>query len=147
MEVTKTPISQLRALSRKHLIVCVDDDQAVLSSLRRLLRGEPYEFVTTPSPEEAVQLVRTRVVSLLIADYRMPDMSGTGLLQIVKASSPATIRLLLTGYPRATWVLQAEERELMHLVCGKPWDNEELKRTIRKRLLDLETTEGLVVSD
>lgn len=147
MEVTRTPIDRTRELSRKHLVVCVDDDQAVLSSLRRLLRGEPYEFFATSNPEEAVQLVRTRAVSLLIADYRMPDMSGTGLLQIVKASSPATIRLLLTGYPRATWVIQAEERKLMHLVCGKPWDNEELKRTIRKRLFELEGSEGSAVTD
>lgn len=130
-------------LSRKHLVVCVDDDLAVLSALKRLLRSEPYEFFTTADPEEAMRVVRTREVSLIIADYRMPEMSGTGLLQIVKEDSPTTVRLLLTGYPRATWVLRAEEKNLMHLVCGKPWDNEELKRTILKRLHELEVSEGV----
>ncbi|HLY09268.1 MAG TPA: response regulator [Planctomycetota bacterium] len=125
-------------LTRQHLVVCVDDDAAVLSALTRLLRAEPYEFVPTDSPEKALDLVRTRDVSLFIADYRMPEMSGTGLLQLVKSSSPTTVRLLLTGYPRATWVLQAQERELMHVVFGKPWDNEDLKQTIVKRLHERE---------
>jgi len=121
-------------LVRRHLVVCVDDDPVVLSALKRLLRSEPYEFIITESPEEALELVRTRDVSLLIADYRMPDMSGTGLLQLVKSWSPETVRLLLTGHPDAAWVLQAEERQLMHLVCGKPWDNKELRETILLQL-------------
>lgn len=125
-------------LTRDHLVVCIDDDPAVLSALRRLVRDEPYEFLSTDNPDQAMDYVRTRDVSLFIADYRMPDMSGTGLLQLVKATSPTCVRLLLTGYPRATWVLQAHERELMHLVIGKPWDNEALRRTILERLHDRE---------
>ena len=120
--------------TRKHLVVFVDDDAAVLSALRRLLRGEPYEFLCMEDPEAALEIVRTRDVSLFIADFRMPAMSGTGLLQLVKSASPKTVRVLLTGYPRATWVVQAQERELMQLVYGKPWDNEELKRAILKWL-------------
>jgi response regulator RpfG family c-di-GMP phosphodiesterase len=132
---------ELPLLTRQHLVVCVDDDPAVLSALRRLLRAEPYEFLPTDDPDKAMELVRTRDVSLFIADYRMPAMSGTGLLQLVKSASPTTVRLLLTGYPRATWVLQAQERDLMHLVFGKPWDNEELRRAILERLHDRELSE------
>jgi response regulator RpfG family c-di-GMP phosphodiesterase len=128
-------------LARRHLVVCVDDDAVVLSALRRLLRNEPYDVVFTENPEEALDVVRTRDVSLLIADYRMPDMSGTGLLQLVRSSSPATVRLLLTGYPRATWVLKAEERQLMHAVYGKPWDNQQLREVILARLREREETE------
>lgn len=137
-EALSAPVS----LSRPHLVVCVDDDQAVLSALRRLLRSEPYEFVATTDADQALELVRTRPVSMVIADFRMPEMSGTGLLQIVKATSPATVRWLLTGYPRATWVVQAEERQLMHQVFGKPWDNEELKQTIRRKIIELDAGAG-----
>ena len=85
MDSSKGSLAPPPSLARRHLVICVDDDLAVLSSLRRLLRSEPYEFTATDDPEEAMLLVRTRPVSLFIADYRMPDMSGTGLLQIVKA--------------------------------------------------------------
>src|SRR5438093_38367 len=81
------------------LVVVVDDEPWVLSSLRRLLRAEPYTLETTTETEEALEWVRTRKVSLILADYRMPGLCGTSVLQLVKASSPHTIRILLTDYP------------------------------------------------
>lgn len=116
------------------LVVAIDDDPAVLSALSLLLQREPYEFVPTDDPETALDLVRTRNVSLLISDYWMPHLSGTGLLQVVKATSPSTIRLLLTAYPTAGWVQRAHEMQVMEQVLEKPWDNDELKRVIRERL-------------
>jgi response regulator RpfG family c-di-GMP phosphodiesterase len=117
------------------LVVAIDDDPAVLSALGRLLRDEPYEFVSTTDPDQALDLVRTRRVSLLMADYRMPILSGTGLLQVVKATSPSTIRLIITAYPQSTWVVRAKELEVMEAVVEKPWNEDELKRTIRRRVL------------
>jgi response regulator RpfG family c-di-GMP phosphodiesterase len=124
------------------LVVAVDDDPAVLSALTRLLINEPYEFISTVDPDRALELVRTRDVSLLLADYRMPQLSGTGLLQVVKATSPATIRVMLTAYPRSTWVLRAWEMELMEDVLEKPWDNDELREAIRSRLFGTKEPAG-----
>jgi DNA-binding NtrC family response regulator len=115
------------------LVVCVDDERQILASLERLLRKEPYRFRTTTDPEEALDWIRSGDVSLLIADYRMPGMSGTTLLQLAKASSPGTARLMLTGYAGETLVIAAGEAGLMHLV-GKPWDDETLKAKIRDLL-------------
>jgi CheY-like chemotaxis protein len=112
------------------LVVCVDDEPPVLAALSRVLRDEPYEFRTTTDPEEALDWVRSQGVSVLVADYRMPQMSGTTLLQIAKAASPRTARMMLTGYPTETIVVSAGETGLMHLV-RKPWDNEALKQKIR----------------
>jgi len=117
------------------LVVAIDDDPSILSALRRLLSGEPYEFVSTTDPDRALDLVRTRQVSLLMADFRMPILSGTGLLQVVKATSPSTIRFIITAYPQSTWVVRAKEMEVMEAVVEKPWNDEELKRTIRNRVL------------
>jgi CheY-like chemotaxis protein len=72
-------------------------------------------------------------VSLIVADYRMPAMSGTSLLQMAKASSPSTIRIMLTGYPQDGWLRAAEENGLMR-VCTKPWDDREFKQLIRAQL-------------
>jgi len=68
-----------------------------------------------------------------VADYRMPHMSGTTLLQIAKATSPRTVRMMLTGYPGETLVISAGEAGLMHLV-GKPWNDEALKQKIQDLL-------------
>ena len=125
------------------LVLAVDDDPSVLSALALVLSKEPYEFIATADPDQALELIRTRDVSLVLADYRMPALSGTGLLQVVKATSPSTIRVMLTAYPRSTWVLRAWEMELMEDVLEKPWDNDELRRAIRTRLFGAEEPASL----
>jgi DNA-binding NtrC family response regulator len=116
------------------IVVCVDDEPQILSALSRLLREEPIELWTTADPEEALDWVRTEDVALLIADYRMPRMSGTTLLQIAKASSPRTRRMMLTGYPGESMVIAAGSTGLMDLV-GKPWDDESLRSIVREKLV------------
>lgn len=115
------------------IVVCVDDEPQILAALYRLLRREPYEVRTTSDPDEALEWVRAGGVSLLMADYRMPGMSGTTLLQIAKAASPQTARMMLTGYAGESLVISAGEAGLMTLV-GKPWDDEALKREIETLL-------------
>jgi DNA-binding NtrC family response regulator len=116
-------------------VVCVDDEPQILSALARLLRTEPVDVRTTTDPEEALDWVRGGEVALLVADYRMPRMSGTTLLQLAKASSPRTRRILLTGYPGESMVIAAGAAGLMDLV-GKPWNDEALKRMILARASD-----------
>lgn len=118
---------------RRPLVVCVDDEPPVLAALARLLRREPYDVHVTDDPEDALERVRGRAVSLLIADYRMPTISGTSLLQMVKAHAPHTIRLMLTGYPEDAWIRTAEEQGLMR-VLTKPWDDAALKTLLREEL-------------
>lgn len=118
------------------LVVVIDDDASVLAAISRVLEEEPYDLVATNNPDEVLDLVRTRRVSLILADYRMPVLSGTSLLQVVKATSPSTRRLLLTAYPKARWVQQAQEMDVMDSILEKPWDNDGLKAFLRNCLLE-----------
>jgi len=126
--------------ARRPVVLCIDDERPVLNALTRLLRREPYELVTTDDPEAALDRVRAGGVHLVVADYRMPGISGTSLLQVVKASSPNTVRIMLTGYPKDGWIQAAEANGLMR-VWAKPWDDEYIKRLIRAEL-DLPETES-----
>jgi DNA-binding NarL/FixJ family response regulator len=116
------------------LVVSIDDDPTVRSALLRAFSNEPYEFIATGDPDEALDLVRTRKVSVLIADYRMPVLSGTSLLQVVKATSPGTARLMLSAYPDNSWILQASEMGVVHRVLAKPWENDQLRKIVREQL-------------
>lgn len=128
----RSPAEDAMAVGRP-LVVCVDDEPQILHALTRLFRTAPFELRTTCDPDEALEWTRTREVALMIADYRMPMMSGTALLQLVKAASPRTRRVMLTGCPGDRMVISAGEVGLMDLV-GKPWDDEALKRMILDRL-------------
>jgi response regulator RpfG family c-di-GMP phosphodiesterase len=124
-------------LHQAHTILLVDDDPAVLSSLRRLLRCEPYEVLSTESPQEALRWVDERPVSLILADQKMPRMSGTELLSEVARRRPGTARLLLTAHRGLTVRLESWKQGVEFLLY-KPWDDDKLRRTILDLLVDLE---------
>jgi DNA-binding NarL/FixJ family response regulator len=108
----------------RRTVVCLDDDPQVLSSLRRLLREEPVELLTTDQPETALDWVDHKKVDLLITDLRMPGMDGAEILKVVEERSPSTKSLVLTGYPEASPPSQP--------MISKPWDDAELKQRIRE---------------
>jgi response regulator RpfG family c-di-GMP phosphodiesterase len=129
-----------RAMERP-VVVCVDDEPAILSALRRSLRSEPYELLTTESPQGALELVGSRDVSLVITDQRMPGMVGTELLEEVLKRSPSTARILLTAYPGSTACTPGLS-DWTECMISKPWDSAMLRQTIRQLLGEREPDRG-----
>jgi response regulator RpfG family c-di-GMP phosphodiesterase len=121
----------------RHLVMCVDDEPAILSALQRSLRLEPYEVITTDRPERALKWVATRDISLVITDQRMPGMQGTELLLEISKRSPATAGVILTAHPGST-ISTPGLRQWTECMISKPWDNTMLRKTIRQLLLDRE---------
>lgn len=115
------------------VVVGIDDEPAVLSSLKRLLRTEPYEFLATDDPAQVLEWVGTKDVALVISDQRMPAMGGDVLLEEVQKRSPHTLRMLFTGHPGRTVVIRGLTRGIQY-VLYKPWDAEDLRRAIRELL-------------
>jgi len=122
-----------------HTVLIVDDDPGALSALRRLLDREPYDVITTDRPALALDWMDRRPISLAISDQRMPEMDGDVLLEGVWKKSPGTARLLLTGFPESLDRIPASRRALLS-VMAKPWNDDFLKRTIRRLLRDLEAS-------
>ncbi len=113
------------------VIVCLDDEAQILSALRRLLRNEPYEFLATDRPDVALAWVVERRAEIVIADQRMPGISGLEVLETVRLCSPETVRVMLTAQSDLTEVLQVRGIDAIERLVRKPWDGEELKRTLR----------------
>jgi len=125
-------------LTRRHKVVLVDDDPGVLGSLRRLLRREPYDLLTTDRPEMALAWVEQGDVSLVVLDQRMPDLCGTELAERVRRCSPGTIRVMLTGYPGNAIVRHGLAQDVQWLI-SKPWNDDALRVTLRLLLRDRES--------
>jgi response regulator RpfG family c-di-GMP phosphodiesterase len=115
--------------ARKPVVLCVDDDPEILSSLRRVLRQEPYEVETTDDPRLALKRVAKGDVSLVLVDQRMPYMCGGDFAAEVRRISPNTVRVMLTAYPHHL----ADE---VQWLVGKPWNDEALKLTLLQLLRD-----------
>jgi two-component system probable response regulator PhcQ len=119
----------------EHNVVIVDDEDHVLNALKRLLHGENYSLSTTMDPSAVIDAVKQGSVSLIISDYDMPEMNGIELLTLAKKISPETIRIILTGKAdMAATVRAINEGEVFRFIT-KPWDDEDLKITIRHALM------------
>jgi len=126
--------SEARRLESNPVVVCVDDEPAVLASLRRLFRNEPVELLTTEKPDEAMAWVLQRKARVLITDQRMPGMSGLALLELVQACSPGTARVMLSGQSDLTSVLKRTSIQAIERMVRKPWEPEALKGLVRDML-------------
>lgn len=115
-------------------VLIVDDEEGILSSLRRLLRREAYELITVANAKEALRVMEEQPVSLLISDYRMPGMSGTDLLLEVQRRWPETLRIVLSGYSEVKAIISAINEGAVYKFITKPWNDEEIKLHVRRAL-------------
>ncbi len=90
-------------MTEKARILFVDDEKRVLNSMRGLFRRE-YDLFLTSEGAEAVRMAAENEIDVIVADQRMPGMTGIEVLGQVKEKSPRTVRILLTGYADPTAV-------------------------------------------
>ncbi|MBA4389769.1 MAG: two-component system response regulator [Syntrophus sp. (in: bacteria)] len=110
-----------------HSILLVDDEENVLSSLKRILIDDNVRVVTSSSPLEAIQLVKSQKISVVISDNMMPEMKGIDLLEKIKLISPDTTRIMMTAYADLTTAIDAINRGEVYRFITKPWDNQEFR--------------------
>ncbi len=113
----------------KSRLLLVDDEERILRSLSMLLRPL-YEVHATVDAHQALSIVRSEPVHVIISDQRMPIMRGADLLRQVKESSPNTMRLLLTGYSELESIVDSVNEGEVFRFINKPWDAADLKNTV-----------------
>ena len=113
-------------------ILLVDDEENVLRALVRLLRRDSYEILTATRPRDAMELLASQPVQVILSDQRMPEQSGTQFLSQVKDMYPDTVRLILSGYSDLASLTDAINRGAVYRYIAKPWDDEDLRRQIRE---------------
>lgn len=116
-------------------VLIVDDERNILHALKRLLRKEPYKLLLAQSGEEGLSVLeKVKDIDLIISDQRMPGMTGTEFLEKAASISPDTVRIVLSGYADLATITDAINRGHIYKFLMKPWDDEELKVTIRECL-------------
>ena len=114
-------------LNRSHVVVCVATDPDLLSTIRRLCSGLPCRTVVCERAEDALEMVGSTGVSLVVADERLGTMSGSRLLREVSRRSPLTARLLLASETGVRDPHLEEERP--HGVIPNTWNSDSLRRS------------------
>ena len=114
----------------KPTLLTVDDDPNVLKAIERDLRshyGENYRVLRADSGDAGLKIlrelrVRNDAVALLLADQRMPQMTGVEFLGHAMELFPAAKRVLLTAYADTDAAIQAINSARIHHYLLKPWD-------------------------
>jgi thioredoxin reductase (NADPH) len=112
------------------ILLTVDDDPEVSRALARDLRqqyGEDYRIRRAESGSAALDVLkelklRDERVGLLLADQRMPEMTGVEFLAEARRFYPKARRVLLTAYADTQAAIAAINRADVHYYLLKPWD-------------------------
>jgi len=142
-------------------LLLVDDEENILHSLVRLLRGDGYQILTATGGEAGLKVLATTPVQVVLSDQRMPGMSGSDFLSRVKDDYPETVRMILSGYADLSSVTDAINRGNIYKFLIKPWDDELLRANIKEAFNRYElgrkgaqftkiyenTGEGIIIAD
>jgi response regulator RpfG family c-di-GMP phosphodiesterase len=117
--------------ANKITILYVDDEENNLFSFKATFRIK-YQVLTALSGNEALKILESKQVHIIITDQRMPEMTGVEFLEKVIEKFPDPMRILLTGYADMAAVVDAVNKGKIFHYVAKPWNEEELDLTINR---------------
>ncbi len=123
---------------KKHTILIVDDEEMILKSIFRVLRNDNYQILTAQSGEEGLAVLKQYDVHLVISDQKMPGMNGLDFLKRVKIDYPQILTIMLTGHAELEIAMEAINEAGVYKFILKPWNDDDLKVTVRRALEALE---------
>ncbi|MFZ4438427.1 MAG: PAS domain S-box protein [Syntrophales bacterium] len=113
-----------------HTILLVDDEPNVLSALTRVLRNSPYQLLTASSGNQALAIMETTTIKVIVSDEQMVGMQGSELLAEVQRRFPNTVRLMLTGHGTLEASMRAMNEGQVYRFLIKPWDEGMLRLSL-----------------
>ena len=108
-----------RTAAQNVSILLVDDEIAILDGLRRQLRKR-FDVHTANSGAEALELLSSVPVAVVVSDMRMPQMDGATFLAHVRARHPDVVRILLTGQTDTQAAIKAVNEGQIYRFLTKP---------------------------
>ncbi|RLD99344.1 MAG: adenylate/guanylate cyclase domain-containing response regulator, partial [Bacteroidetes bacterium] len=110
-------------------ILYIDDEQDNLTVFYSAFRRN-FKVYLGNSAQEGMEIMKKHSVHLVLADQRMPEMTGIEFLEKVKLEYPDCIRMVLTGFTDVEAIIQAINKGRVYRYITKPWSKDDLKITI-----------------
>jgi DNA-binding NtrC family response regulator len=115
-------------------VLLVDDDRSLLDSLQRLLHKQPYRILTAENADDAIDLLQTEPIDLIVCDECLPGLPGTVFLAWAAEHHPQVVRIMLTGQPSADSAIRAINQSKAFRFMVKPCDGHALATAIKEGL-------------
>ena len=112
----------------KYNILVTDDEIDNLQLFKRTLRSN-YNVFLANSGFEALEILKSNKIDMIISDQKMPGMDGVELLKKTLNYAPDAVRILITAYTDSSSLIRAINEGKIHRYLRKPWNaNDLLKR-------------------
>jgi DNA-binding NtrC family response regulator len=138
--VTAADPIEIPTLSRRGTVLVVDDEVGVRASIRAILE-ETCEILEAETGADALEILRSREVDLVMLDQRMPGELGIDVLPRVKAADPSTVVVVATAVHDVRTAVEALKRGAWDYIL-KPFDVDGIlmlaERALEKRALERE---------
>ncbi len=120
-------------MSEGPTLLIVDDESAILDSLRILFKHEGFEVTVAQGGRAALEALERAVPQLVLTDIRMPSVNGIDVLAAAKARDPDVPVILITAQAELKTAMEGLNRGAFHYI-QKPFDNDELIAICRRAL-------------
>jgi CheY-like chemotaxis protein len=114
---------------RNHRVLVVDDETLNLEVFRFNFASD-FALRTAHDAQEALAILGVEEIAVVVADHRMPGMTGLDLLTWLAEHRPATVRILLTAHSEPDLLLDAVNRGVLFRYIPKPWDPDAMRQDL-----------------
>ncbi len=113
-------------------LLYVDDEKANLTNFEIAFKRQ-YQILTAGSGQEALRVFEDNDdIAIVVADQRMPGMTGVELLHIIKQRNEDVIRIILTAYTEVSDIIDSINKGSIYQYIVKPWDGKDLLQLLKK---------------
>jgi DNA-binding NtrC family response regulator len=112
-------------------ILIVDDEPNVISALTRVFIDEPYRIYSANSASEAMEILKEYTVKVVVSDEKMPDVTGSEFLSMVREQFPNIIRIILTGHASIEAAMKAINEGEIYRFFTKPWNDMDIRFAVK----------------
>lgn len=118
--------------ARPHILL-VDDEERLRTAAGKVLAAEGYRVISAASGQEALAILKQKVVTLIISDLRLPDLDGIALLKQTRELLPEAEVVMITGHGSVEKAVEAMRLGAYDFI-EKPLDSAALLKTVAKAL-------------
>ena len=123
-------------------VLIVDDDEAIIKSLKNLLESEGYMVETASTGVEALEKTEENVYDLALLDIRLPDIQGTELLAEMHEETPRMMKIMFTGHASLDNAIESLNLGA-DAYLTKPARPEELIKVVKEKLKEQDDAEKI----
>jgi two-component system response regulator HupR/HoxA len=111
-------------------VLVLDDEIRSVESMARIL-GEEFEVYTASRAAQALELLQAQHIQVILADQRMPEMTGVEFLTRVRADYPNIMRMIISGYTDPEDIIEGVNTAGIYQYIAKPWHPDNLLLIVR----------------